>query len=71
MSDQERMKRLNAAFDAMSDGRTEAELADMTSTMTGVKNIATYVSAGGPVDPLVSRQSGHRHAKRSRRHPHR
>ena len=40
MSHEDRMKRLNAAFDAMSDGLTDAELADMTSAMTGVKTIA-------------------------------
>lgn len=35
MNDEERMKLLNAAFDAMSEGLTEDELADMTSAMAG------------------------------------
>ena len=39
MSDEERTKRLNAAFDALGDGLTEAELADMTTAMTGVKTV--------------------------------
>ena len=39
MSDEERTKRLNAAFDAMSEGLTEDALADMTTAMTGVMTI--------------------------------
>ena len=39
MTDEERTKRLNAAFDAMSEGLSEEELADMTSAMIGVKTV--------------------------------
>ena len=39
MNDEDRTKRLNAAFDALSEDLTEAELADMTTAMTGVKTI--------------------------------
>ena len=35
LSPEERMKRLNAAFDAMGEGLSPAELEDMTAAMTG------------------------------------
>lgn len=39
MTAKERTRRLNAAFDAMADGMSQDELAEMTAAMTGVRAI--------------------------------
>ena len=39
MTAKERTRRLNAAFDAVADGLSQDELAEMTATMTGVRTI--------------------------------
>ncbi|MCY3866699.1 MAG: hypothetical protein OXG68_14775 [Chloroflexi bacterium] len=46
LSPQERMQRLNAAFDAMGEGLSPAELEDMTAAMTGESSKPSEESAG-------------------------
>lgn len=49
------MTRLNAAFDAMSDGLTENELAEMTAAMTEVKTMQDLLPLRAAIRALARR----------------
>jgi len=49
------MRRLNAAFDAMSDGLTENELAEMTAAMIEVKTMADLLPLRAAIRTLARR----------------